>query len=96
MAKIRITPETLESQAKELRGKKDQHTQIYESIKTHVGNLVNEWEGQAQQAFLDSFRQRDAQFRKFAEDIETFATLMDTAAREMRSTDESLTSKMRI
>ena len=96
MAKIMMTPENLREQAKTLRGKKAEHEQLYSQIKDHVRNIVSVWEGQSQQAFLDSFNQRNAQFRKFAEDLEQFAQLMDTAATEMANAEQSLTQKMRV
>jgi WXG100 family type VII secretion target len=95
MAKIMITPEMLEARAKELRGKKTEHEQTYSQITQLVNNVLDVWEGESQKAFQENFRSKDPTFKKFAEDMEAFATLMDTAAREMRATEESLTSTMR-
>ena len=94
MAKIKITPENLESQAKTLREYNASHATEYGKMKTLVNNLVAEWEGEAQTAFKNSFDQRDTQFKKFEEDIEGFAKLMDEAARQMRQTEEALTNRM--
>ena len=94
MAKIRITPENLEGQAKTLRDYNASHAAEYGKMKTLVSNLVAEWEGEAQSAFKNSFDQRDSQFKKFEEDIEGFAKLMDEAARQMRDTENALKTRM--
>ena len=94
MAKIRITPENLEGQAKTLRGYNAEHNAIYDKMKTLVNNLVAEWEGEAQSAFKNSFDQRNAQFKDFEDKIEDFAKLMDEAARQMRQTEEALKTRM--
>jgi WXG100 family type VII secretion target len=59
-----------------------------------VENLTAEWEGEAQTAFKTSFEGRKAQFQQFEKDVESFALLMDTAAKEMRQTEEALRSRM--
>ena len=90
MALIKITPETLESQAKQLRSYKDQHESTYGQIKTLVNNLVNDWQGEAQSAFQNSFTQKDTVFKQFAQEMENFAQFMDRAAQTMRQTEEQL------
>lgn len=90
MAMIQITPESLEGQAKQLRSYKDQHESTYGQIKTLVNNLVNDWKGEAQTAFLNSFTQKDAVFKQFSEEMENFARFMDQAAQKMRETEEQL------
>ncbi|MDR2903981.1 MAG: WXG100 family type VII secretion target [Clostridiales bacterium] len=94
MATIKITPETLETQARQLDGFKQQHEQVYSQIKQLVTNLSTEWEGEANRAFTESFNQRDAEFKKFSADIDSFRTRMETAAREMRQAEESVKAKM--
>ena len=94
MAKIRITPESLEGQAKTLRGYNTTHAAEYGKMKTLVNNLVSEWEGDAQQAFKTQFDSQDTAFKKFEENIEAFAKLMDEAARQMRQTEDALKTQM--
>jgi len=96
MAQIIMTPETLLEQAKTLRSKKAQQEQLYQDIRSQVQNITSVWKGKSQEAFWASFDARDKQFRQFAEDIEAFARLMDTAANEMQQTEDSLTGKMKI
>ena len=90
MALIKITPEILQSQAKELRSKKANHEDVYQQMKQLVTSLSQEWQGETQKAFYDSFTQKEAFFKQFAEEIEKFAQFMDQAAERMRATEEEL------
>ncbi|MBQ9526674.1 MAG: WXG100 family type VII secretion target [Fretibacterium sp.] len=93
MAVIKITPESLESQAKTLRGQKAEHEQVYGKIKQLVESLVSEWQGEAQTAFVNSFHNKEAVFKQFAVEMESFAQFMDQAAQKMRATEEELKSR---
>ena len=88
MPRIQITPETLQGQAKDLRGKKTQHEDVYQQIKQLVASLEQEWQGEAQQAFYNSFAQKEPLFRQFAEEMEKFAQLMEQVAERMRASEE--------
>ena len=96
MPKIKITPETLDDRARELQKLKDQHNQVYAQITKLVNNVVDIWEGDAQTAFRNTFQQRDPVFKKFAEDADAFAKLMNMAAQRMRETEAELKSKMKV
>jgi WXG100 family type VII secretion target len=93
MALIKVTPESLEGQSKELLNKKTEHEQVYANIKKLVNALVNDWQGEAQSAFLQSFTQKEVVFRQFSEEIEKFANFMTQAAQKMRATEEELKSQ---
>ena len=90
MPLIKITPELLEGQAKDLQSKKANHEDIYQQIKQLVTSLTAEWQGETQQAFSDSFAQKDVTFRQFSEEMEKFAQFMNQAAARMRATEEEL------
>ena len=90
MALIKITPETLQAQAKNLRSKKTQHEDIYQQIRQLVTSLAEEWQGVTQKAFHDSFTQKDVVFKQFSEEMEKFAQFMDQAAERMRAAEEEL------
>ncbi|MDR2355898.1 MAG: WXG100 family type VII secretion target [Clostridiales Family XIII bacterium] len=94
MAKIRITPETLEAQANKLNGLKDQHEGVYNQIRQLVTDVATEWEGEANAAFTQSFNSNEPAFKKFAQDVESFRLRMVTAAQEMRNAEEAVKAKM--
>lgn len=94
MAKIRITPETLESQATQLNNLKEQHEQVYQQIQSLVNDVATEWEGEANAAFTQSFKGNDTAFKKFGQDVESFRQRMIKAAQEMRQAEEAVKAKM--
>ena len=96
MANIKITPESLRSQAQSLRKYNEEHRQAYGQMDAHVHNLVTEWTGAAQSAFIATFEGNRSSFEKFAVDIDAFAKMMDDAAARMEQTDQELKAKMAI
>ena len=96
MANIKVTPESLRTQAQSLNKFNDTHRQTYHSMDSLVHNLVSEWTGEAQAAFLSTFEGNRASFEKFGTDIDTFVKLMNDTANRMEQTDQELKSKMAI
>ena len=96
MATITITPDNLETQAGELLKFKQQHDDAYKQIDSLVHNLVAEWTGEAQTAFINSFDSKKATFTQFGVDMENFANLMKKAAERMRAADTELKSQMNV
>jgi WXG100 family type VII secretion target len=93
MALIKVTPESLKSQAADLRKKNAEHEQVYGSMKQLVSTLVDQWQGEAQSAFLSSFTQKEVVFKQFAEEIEKFSAFMDRAADTMQAAEDELKSQ---
>ncbi|MDR2180684.1 MAG: WXG100 family type VII secretion target [Synergistaceae bacterium] len=96
MTTIKITPESLREQANILRKHNERHRGAYDNIDSLVHNLVSEWTGEAQAAFLTTFEGNKVSFEKFGTDIDTFVRLMDDTANRMEQTDQELKSKMAI
>ena len=96
MANIQITPESLRTQAQTLRKYNEEHKTDYGQMDTQVHNLVAEWTGEAQSAFIATFEGNRASFEKFAANIDTFARLMDEAANRLEQADQELRAKMAI
>jgi WXG100 family type VII secretion target len=96
MANIKVTPESLRSQAQTLRKYNEEHRGAYAQMDAHVHNLVSEWTGEAQSAFIATFEGNKSSFQKFSTDIETFAKLLDDTANRMEQADQELKAKMAI
>ena len=94
MAKIRIDTLTLENQAKKLDSLKATHDNNYAEIKSLILSLTQEWEGEANAAFMQSFNDRDPIFKQFTQDIESFSARMKNAANDMRAAEEAVKAKM--
>lgn len=56
--------------------------------------LNETWKGEAQAAFVAKFESMQSSFTSFSEMLEGYATLMDTAARELQNTDQGLKATM--
>lgn len=96
MASIKITPENLREEATTLRKHNETHRQAYANMDSLVHNLVSEWTGEAQTAFVETFDGNKVSFEKFGTDIDAFAKLMDDSANRMEQTDQELKAKMAI
>jgi WXG100 family type VII secretion target len=96
MADIKVTPESLRSQAQSLRKYNDEHRESYGQMDVLVHNLVTEWTGEAQSAFIATFDGNKSSFEKFAADIDAFARMLDEAANRMEQADQELKAKMAV
>lgn len=97
MADILVTPENLESEASNLMGHKSNLDSIFSEIKSLISGLISHWHGEAQQAFQDSFNQKEPVFTKFSQDMESFANFMKKYAADMRQAEQdgkSLASRL--
>ena len=94
MAIIQVTPELLQGKATEVKGLRSNHDETMQKLTNLVRALNEQWKGEAQDAFLAKFDDMQMQFKNFSEMIEGYATLMETAARELQSTDQSLKGTM--
>ena len=94
MAIIQVTPEVLTSKATEVRSLKAQHDDTMAKLRSLVLALNETWKGEAQDAFVAKFESMQNSFTSFSAMLEGYAKLMDTAARELQNTDQSLKSTM--
>lgn len=94
MAVIQVTPETLRSKASNVRSYRSQHDETMAKLKNLIYGLNEIWKGEAQNAFLAKYESMQPTFTNFSELLEGYAKLMDTAAKELEATDQSLKSTM--
>ncbi len=94
MALIQVTPETLRSKAADVRTYRSEHDEVISRLKNLVYALNEVWKGDAQDAFLAKFESMQSTFINFSELLEGYSKLMDAAANELESTDQSLKTTM--
>ena len=94
MAIIQVTPEVLNSKANEVRSLRAQHDDTMAKLRSLVLALNETWKGEAQDAFVAKFESMQNSFTSFLVFFEGYAKLMDTAARELQNTDQTLKSTM--
>ena len=94
MALIQVTQETLRSKAADVRSYKSEHDEVMARLKNLIYALNEVWKGDAQDAFLAKYESMQSTFTNFSELLEGYSRLMDTAANELESTDQSLKTTM--
>ena len=94
MAIIQVTPELLMGKAGDVRKIKSEQEQVMQRLTQLVLGLNEIWKGDAQNAFVQKYQSMDSTFKNFAEMLEGYAKLMDTAAKELQNTDTQLKGTM--
>ncbi len=92
---IRITPEQLKGEATRLGGLADQHDQVFGQMTNLVNALKSQWEGQALQAFENSYDTAKVELKKFRDAIDIFIKRMNTAADQLNQTDINLSNSFK-
>ena len=84
---IQINPDSLRTQASQLRGYAEQHDEIIQRLTNLVASLDEVWKGEAQSAFVKRFQESRDIFNSFDEALASFSEIMDTSADKMENTD---------
>ena len=88
-ADILLTPESLLEEYANLLKNKAALDQVVNDIANNIiKTLVESWQGEAQQAFENSFNQKKATFDKFSEEMQKFADFIKTYADEMKALED--------
>jgi len=90
MATIQVTPELLMSKANEVRSLISTHVDAMTKLNTLVNGLSEDWRGLMQDAFVADFGRMRSMFISFSDELKGYADFMDTAAMELKRTDERL------
>ena len=86
---IQLTPDSLRSSAAKLENNKTLFDNTVNAVKNLVDGLPSQWHGQAQDAFVKGFQEKEKIYRQFSQDMETFKTFMDNYANTMEQADTS-------
>lgn len=87
---IRVTPDSLRTNATTIRTYKSEYEQTINSITALVNSLNNEFTGAAATAFMSNYESYKSTFTQFSELIESFAQKLDTTATTMEEADQTL------
>ena len=82
------------SKSNEVRNLKSNHDETIAKLRQLVLALNEQWKGEAQDAFVAKFESMQPTFTNFSEMLERYAQLMDTAAKELQATDQTLKGKI--
>lgn len=89
MPVIQLTPETLRSKAAQLENNRTLFDNTVNAVKSLVNGLPSQWHGQAQQAFVNGFQEKEKIYRQFSTDMETFKVFMENYANTLEQADIS-------
>ena len=92
---IKVIPEQLRERAGSVRVCRAQHDDIIRRLNNLVLTLGDNWNSEAQAAFLTKYQGMQKDFRQFSEMLESFAEEMDVFSSKMQEADQVLAAKIR-
>ena len=95
MPSIKLTPELLEEKAGNLRSTAARNDDVIARLDGLIEALNADWEGDAYNAFRESYSQKRATFESFTEDMEIFASFLVKFADIMRQEEKRQTDVAR-
>lgn len=91
---ILMTPETMRSQAAQIRQYAREHTEIIQRMTNLVLTLDEVWTGNAQKAFIAKYQGMKGVFDSFEQALTSFAVVMEQTASQIEDTDRAMKSKI--
>lgn len=92
MANIRVTPETLNTQGADLVGYAGDLADILTSINGKINEIIEGWDGLAQDAYFDMYTTMKESLDKFPELVNSLGEATVAAAEAYATVDEQLQS----
>lgn len=92
MAGIRVTPETLSSQGNDLIGYAGDLADILSSIDTKINEIIDGWDGLAQDAYFDMYTSMKESLDKFPDLVNSLGEATVSSADAFANVDEQLQS----
>ncbi len=92
MAELRVTPEVLESQGGDLVEYSENLQEILDSIEAKINEIIDGWDGIAQDAYLNKYTEMKESLKQFPELINTLGLATQSAAQAYMDVDNELKS----
>ncbi|MBQ3347393.1 MAG: WXG100 family type VII secretion target [Synergistaceae bacterium] len=92
---VLLTPEELEEEATQLVNTAKRNDDVINTLNSLEAGLLDGWEGDAQRAFLDSYRKKRETFKSFTEDMTKLANDVKTFAAHMRDEEQQKAAQAR-
>jgi WXG100 family type VII secretion target len=92
MASIRVTPETLNTQGNDLIAYAGDLAEILTSINSKIDEIIEGWDGLAQDAYFEMYTTMKQSLDKFPELVDSLGDATVSAAEAFSSVDEQLQS----
>lgn len=91
---ILMTPETMRTQATQIRKYTQEHTEIMQRMTNLVMTLDEVWTGSAQIAYVIKYLSMREVFDSFEQALISFAEIMEQTASQIEDTDQAMKSKI--
>ncbi len=95
MANIRVTPETLDAQGKDLINYAVDLSDILKTIDGKINEIIGGWDGLAQDAYFDMYTNMKESLDQFPQLVDTLGQATCGAAEAFSNVDETLQSSFR-
>ena len=90
MARIRITPQTMRTRAKQYRDERDRVNNVIKTMDSLLETLQQEWEGEATQAYVRRFGEVRPAFVDAAKLIDEINIALENTAKTLEQTDQAI------
>lgn len=90
MASIKVTPEELSSQGNDLISYAGELSDVLSSIDSKINEIIDGWDGLAQDAYYDMYSTMKESLDKFPEMVNSLGEATVSAAEAFESVDEQL------
>lgn len=92
---IRITPDQMRERANQYRVEADTVNGVINKMDSLLGQLQSEWEGSASESYAARYQELKPGFMKAEELIREIARALDSTAKAVEETDQSIASQFR-
>lgn len=90
---IKISPDAMRERASQYRSQADTVNGVISRMDSLLGQLQGEWEGASSQSYAARYNELKPGFMKAEELIREIAAALDSTARIMEETDQSIASQ---
>ena len=87
-----ITPSIMQSDASQMESLRQKDIETLKQLRILINGLSDSWKGEAQDALVAKFNERQADINEFLETMEDYITLVNTAASKAENLDARLRS----
>lgn len=94
MGKIYVRTQDVRSQASELETLRQQHLAVMKELRILVMSLSDDWQGEAQNAFVNAFLTKSKEISNFDTLIAQYVSTINKVADESERVDKNLRNKL--
>lgn len=87
MPKIMLSPDSLRSASTTLTNCMNEQQEVINSVANLINEVVSDWEGDAQQGFIEAFERVRPVYESFAPDLSDFAKFLNDYSNSMEYID---------